>query len=361
MQSRRSIQLGIGVTVLALSCVSGRSRIDVVEEYLDRVNAHDPTAALALHASNPEFAIPDQDVIRGRDATFALLQWDSVLGTRLDMSGFTELGDTVFVERGSEQNRFFRGLGLERVEYQAGIKFVFAGDRIAGIYPTGFTEPTMENFMPRMQAFMAWASEYRKNDLEQLLADGRFVYTPEAALRWLDLLAAWSTPVAKNRWDEASRQIRYLAPAEFSDAPPGLIRALDDRGCRIPQVWYDSLPHNLIRGEFARPGQQDWAALCSRAGVSQIVVFWSGGAGGVDSLAMHEDESFLQEVAPDQIGYSRRIGVADSTFIQEHNATLRIGTLPALDHQGIDDAFFEKGSSVFYHTDGSWIELAGAD
>jgi hypothetical protein len=56
--------------------------------------------------------------------------------------------------------------------------FVFDGHRIAGIYPTGFTERTMEEFMPRMQAFMAWASEHRSDDIEQVLPDGRFVYTP---------------------------------------------------------------------------------------------------------------------------------------------------------------------------------------
>ena len=163
------------------------------------------------------------------------------------------------------------------------------------------------------------------------------------------LLAAFlgsDSLAAQDRWDEAARRIRYLSPAELLAAPPGVVRALEDRACRIPQEWSDSLPHNVIRGEFARRGQEDWAILCSRAGVSQILVFWNRGDGGVDSLAPHEDKSFLQTVESDRIGFSRRIGIADDT---------------ARDHQGIDDAFVEKGSRIFYYTEGEWLELAGAD
>ncbi|NNG16357.1 MAG: hypothetical protein HKM89_07745 [Gemmatimonadales bacterium] len=185
--------------------------------------------------------------------------------------------------------------------------------------------------------------------------------TPLRSITLVFLLVLFGpqTLEAQDRWDEAARRIRYLSPAEFPSAPPDVIRALDARACRIPQVWYDSLPHNVIRGEFARPGQEDWAALCSRTGVSQILVFWGGSAGGVDSLAAHEDTSFLQLVDPDRIGFSRRIEVADSSimweYFEEYQPPIR------LDHQGISDAFVEKGASIFYYLSGGWVELADAD
>jgi hypothetical protein len=75
-------------------------------------------------------------------------------------------------------------------------------------------------------------------------------------------------------------------------------------------------------------------------------VFWDRGDGGVDSLAPYEDKSLLQTVGPDRIGFSRRIGIADET---------------ARDHMGIDDAFVEKGSRIFYYSEGEWLELAGPD
>ncbi len=357
MNSQRMILIGTALTLLVVSCGPSQSRIEVVEEYLTRLNGHNPSAVLDLHTAQPEFAIPGQDVFRGREAMRALLQWDSVLGTRLDMSGFTERGDTVFIKEGSEQNRWFAGLGLARVEYRPGTMFVFDGHRIAGVYPTGFTERTTEEFMPLMQAFMAWASEHRSDDIEQVLPDGRFVYTPVAAHQWLDLLAAWASErpdSTQDRWDEAARWIRYRSPAEFPQAPSDVVRGLEDRACRLPQVWHDSLPHNLIRGEFTRPGQEDWAVLCSRAGVSQILVFWNGGAGGVDSLAEHEDKSFLQTAGPDRIGFSRRIGVVENRFISDPQ-------IPRPDHQGIADAFVEKGASIYYYVRGRWVELAEVD
>jgi hypothetical protein len=94
MNSQRMILVGTALTLLVVSCDPSQSRIEVVEEYLTRLNGHNPSAVLDLHTAQPEFAIPGQDVIRGREALRTLLQWDSVLGTRLDMSGFTERGDT---------------------------------------------------------------------------------------------------------------------------------------------------------------------------------------------------------------------------------------------------------------------------
>jgi len=32
-----------------------------------------------------------------------------------------------------------------------------------------------------------------------------------------------------------------------------------------------------------------------------------------------------------------------------------------LDHEGIDDGIFEKGSSIHYFYDGKWLEFAGSD
>ena len=192
------------------------------------------------------------------------------------------------------------------------------------------------------------------------------MHTRSITLVFLLALLGPHTLTAQGHWEEAARRIRYLSPAQFPAAPPDLMRAVGDRGCRIPQVWYDSLPHNLIRGEFARPGQEDWAVLCSRAGVSQILVFWNAGAGGVDSLAPHKDRSFLQTVGPNQIGFSRRIGVADSSSMWEYFEEYQGPELPPpppprLDHQGIGDAFVEKGSSLFYYSAGRWVELADAD
>jgi len=36
-----------------------------------------------------------------------------------------------------------------------------------------------------------------------------------------------------------------------------IVRELRRRGCKIPQEAYTKKPHNVIRGDFAQPGQTD--------------------------------------------------------------------------------------------------------
>src|SRR5947208_17097962 len=53
--------------------------------------------------------------------------------------------------------------------------------------------------------------------------------------------------------------------------------------------------NNVIKGEFARPGQTDWAVLCSVKGVSTILVFWNGSENNPAALlpAADSNHSFL--------------------------------------------------------------------
>ena len=102
--------------------------------------------------------------------------------------------------------------------------------------------------------------------------------------------------------------------------------------------------------------------LCSVGGRSTILVFWAGGVTPAPAeLAPADDATFLQGIGNGQIGYSRAISRADTAWIREH-AEAYDGPLPKrLDHDGINDAFVEKGSGVLYYEDGVWQGLAGSD
>jgi hypothetical protein len=72
-----------------------------------------------------------------------------------------------------------------------------------------------------------------------------------------------------------SASIRYLRPADFK-LPARVRLKLDEKRCRIPQDAGTAEPHNIVSGEFARRGQQDWAAYCSVDGKSKLMVVWGG-------------------------------------------------------------------------------------
>jgi hypothetical protein len=165
-----------------------------------------------------------------------------------------------------------------------------------------------------------------------------------------------------NEWAAAARAIRRLPPSGFPQLPRAVQVALEKRRCTIPQSFYPERPHNVVTGSFARRGQRDWAVLCSVDGRSTILVFWAGGVTPAPAeLAPADDASFLQGIGNDRIGYSRAIDRADTAWIREH-AEAYSGPLPKrLDHDGINDAFVEKASEVFYYEDGAWQGLAGSD
>ncbi len=162
-------------------------------------------------------------------------------------------------------------------------------------------------------------------------------------------------------WAQADRATRRLPPSDFSDLPPKVRAELDRRGCTIPQVWIAEAHGNVVRGRFSDQSLEDWAVLCSRHRISTILVFWNGNPTTVDALAERPDYDFLQVVTPGEIGFLRVLSVAVPETVRTHYEWYANTPPPSLTHEGIDDAFAEKGSTVWYWRDGRWMELLGTD
>ena len=165
--------------------------------------------------------------------------------------------------------------------------------------------------------------------------------------------------------NQADLQIKRLPPTAFPELTGEIVRDLLSRGCTIPQPFASSSPENVIHGEFAKPDQQDWAVLCSVNRMSSILIFWGGSTRDVSEVYKDADKNRLQSVGNDEIGYSRGISPAGKQYIESHYALHReaAGVLepPPIDHEGINDAFLGKASTVHYFFQGKWVELAGAD
>lgn len=165
---------------------------------------------------------------------------------------------------------------------------------------------------------------------------------------------------------QTDRVIGRLAPvSDFPELPPDIAQDLTNRGCRIPQVKGVSKRHNVIRGEFEKRGQRDWAALCLRKNTSTIFIYWNGSAKNPAQLAPLDEA-----ITRSKNGYYRILQVVGEKFIRIHYDAYAdvdpiisgMEPLPAvLDHDGIDDGILEKGSSVHYLDNGKWLKLAGSD
>ena len=177
---------------------------------------------------------------------------------------------------------------------------------------------------------------------------------------FFSLAASWGA--AQDKWAAADSATLRLPPAAFSRLPKNIVQYLQGRGCTIPQTYLSREPHNVISGEFARRGQTDWAVLCSRNGISSILVFWRGSTKSVSEIAKAPDTGFLQTVSEGgKIAYSRAIEPVGRDYIMSHYKGYGGRKPLPINHQGIDDAYVEKASVVRYYHRGKWLELKGAD
>ncbi|MPZ17455.1 MAG: hypothetical protein GEV06_06040 [Luteitalea sp.] len=153
-----------------------------------------------------------------------------------------------------------------------------------------------------------------------------------------------------------------LPPSTFTDLPAKVQAELQQRGCTVPQTFGGGRPHNVISGRFTTSEQLDFAVLCSVNRSSSILVFRGGSAREVAEIAPIPDAGYLQVVNPGEIGFSRAISTVDAEYIREHHEQYGGPEPPSvLDHDGIDDAFAEKASVVWYWHDGRWLRLTGSD
>lgn len=164
-------------------------------------------------------------------------------------------------------------------------------------------------------------------------------------------------------WDAAVRAIVRVKPDAFKNLPAAVRTDLDRRQCTVPQPdgLDDAGPHNVITGRFTSQRSTDIAVLCSKGAVSTILVYRGGTTKDVAILAAMADRSFLQTGYPKAIAFSRAIRVSSPAQMRIYHEAFGTGTMPRLDHDGIEDAFVGKASIVRYWTGGKWLELQGAD
>jgi hypothetical protein len=162
-------------------------------------------------------------------------------------------------------------------------------------------------------------------------------------------------------WENANRQVVRLSPKAFPELPSNLRVELERRGCTIPQVSMIHGRQNVIKGEFTKTGQTDWAVLCSIDRISSILIFWNGSNLKPAEIEGAPDLNHLQGWGGDKIVYDRVIKPVGTKFIMEHYNAYGGEKPPSLDHQGIDDAFVGKASVVLYLYRGKWLHLSGAD
>ena len=158
------------------------------------------------------------------------------------------------------------------------------------------------------------------------------------------------------------QQITSLSPDAFPEVPAAVRSELQRRGCGVPTSYSSRRPENVVRGSFFRQGQIDVAVLCVQGDTSVILVFRGSGTSQIDELERRPNATYFQTIdAAGRTRFSRAMAVASPAQIRTQQARYG-GPLPKLlDHDGIDDVYVEKGSTIWYWQDGKWLALTGSD
>lgn len=176
------------------------------------------------------------------------------------------------------------------------------------------------------------------------------------------LLVSFSVTRA-DEWDDAAKAITRLSPRMFPELPASIADELEKNGCTIPQpsAYYEKKT-GVISGSFAKRGQIDYAILCSKNGVSHIQVIWGGTTQCESELKPRDDRNSLQGgPGPGGIAYSRAIATASQRTIAAYQSEYQGLKIPDTSHDGIEDIFIEKSSSILYCANGKWTKHSGAD
>lgn len=183
----RNFMLFALVAIMA-ACSSRMSNEEVLQEYLNRHNAHDIDATLELFHEDARIILPDQppmNEIRKMEA------WDAAISSNLYYENWEVDEDTIFVGRIVEKNNWFRRAGISQIEYQPGTRFVFRDGKILEIRTAGMTEESQAALEEMFRAFMQWAFENRPNRVRKLMPNNEFSFSVDNAEEWFLLLDEW--------------------------------------------------------------------------------------------------------------------------------------------------------------------------
>ena len=102
------------------------------------------------------------------------------------------------------------------------------------------------------------------------------------------ITAAANAQIAMGEIEKEWPDFRYLEPKQVRELPAVIKADLEKRGCKIPKFTKWDARHNVIQGQFLKPGERDWAVLCRQQHKSSILIY-PGGASADVQLVRSED------------------------------------------------------------------------
>ena len=151
-------------------------------------NTHDVEKLMSFYRDDIEFEIVGVWVKKGKAAVRKLAEWDRATNLQMTISDIVVSGDTVTFKL-VEKNDWWTLAGIGEVHYDPCF-MVFRNGLITKLRAT-MTQEGLDKYAKQWPLIISWAQEHRKDELKELLPNGKFIYGAESAKKWLALLRAW--------------------------------------------------------------------------------------------------------------------------------------------------------------------------
>jgi hypothetical protein len=172
-------------------------------------------------------------------------------------------------------------------------------------------------------------------------------------MRWTRLgamaLLASCAARAQHNLDDAMKDwpdLRIMEPGQVRTLTPQVRADLAKRECKVPLFTKWDGPHNVIRGEFAKAGQQDVAVLCLKADDMSIVIYRAGEPDRAEELRKFPADAYrmIHTVTPFVL---KKRAIRDEA----------VERLPAFDHDAIEDGPVGGRTETMYNLEGRWLQV----
>jgi hypothetical protein len=177
----------ISFLFLAISC--NQNSVELVKTYEKLHNEHDIEGAMLLYHENIEFELVGTWIKSGKEEIRALEEWDRALNSNLKFESFEVKGDSVFCKV-IERNDWFKAVGIKQIVHDPTI-FIVSKGRINKI----IANPSREigkQIGAKIGSIYTWLKTTNDNTINELIVNGEFIYSEEAAKKWIKLLNRWN-------------------------------------------------------------------------------------------------------------------------------------------------------------------------
>lgn len=152
--------------------------------------------------------------------------------------------------------------------------------------------------------------------------------------------------------------MKRVSPRIYKQIPVGVRNKLNGLNCLIP-VSFNGVK-NVISGYFFNSNLLVWAVVCSRSEQSSILVFKDDSGDNYEELGRYDESNWL--ITINGFNYFRReISPVNKEYIVTHYQAYGGPQPPVIDHQGVEDGYADVSSSIYYFSNGQWLQLQGAD